>query len=529
MISGENIIAGNFSVSGTNCFQTKNPVINTSNPTIFVDSTTEELDEAVSEATKAFASYSKTDCEKRSSFLEEIAKSIEDHAAQIIEIYCQESGYLAGRAQSELGRTTAQLRSFSALVKTDEWRELVIDTGIPERTPLPKPDIRKMLHAIGPVVVFGASNFPLAFSTAGGDTASALAAGCPVIVKSHPLHAGTSEFIARLITNVAAALHLHPGVFSHVNGISHEVGSYLVTHPAIKAVGFTGSFRGGNALLELAQQRKQPIPVYAEMGSTNPIVILPQQLKEQAEEWAQKIADSVLLGSGQFCTNPGIIIGMEGAELDRFATTISRLLASQDYLCMLGDSIAETYVNGVHLRVNHPSLEGAIIADTQLIRKQNHVKPFFATVKAEQFIEKTFLHEELFGPSTLLVQCKNEEELSAVIRSLEGQLTGTIIGNRDDLTVYSAIIDELAGKTGRMLFNGVPTGVEVCPAMHHGGPFPASSGAFFTSVGTDAIKRWGRPIAWQNCPQEQLPVPLRNENPQQNIRKINGQFTRDSL
>jgi NADP-dependent aldehyde dehydrogenase len=416
-----------------------------------------------------------------------------------------------------------QLRAFAALLKEGSWVEAVIEKGQPDREPMPKADIRKMLFPLGLVVVFGASNFPLAFSTAGGDTASALAAGCPVIVKSHPMHSGTGELVSSAIIKAAKKTGMPNGVFSNLNSSGIEVGQQLVKHPKVKAVGFTGSLHGGTALYKLANERDEPIPVFAEMGSINPVVILPSALEAAGDTWATKYASSINLGAGQFCTNPGLVLGIKGVQLDAFSKTLSQEILNLEPTYMLHPNIYAKYNEGKNDLSGQDGV--TVIADYAKETSANVARPTILKVSGASFLANKKLHKEVFGPFSVVVACENASQLEEILNNLEGQLTGTILGNEKDLEMFGNVVDALQSKVGRILFNGVPTGVEVCSSMVHGGPFPASTDARFTSVGTSAIKRWVRPVSFQDWPNNFLPKALQNENPLGIVRLEEGSYT----
>jgi NADP-dependent aldehyde dehydrogenase len=391
----------------------------------------------------------------------------------------------------------------------------------PDRKPLPKPDLRRILVALGPVVVFSASNFPLAFSVAGGDTASALAAGCPVIVKAHRGHPGTSELVARAVQKAVEACGMPAGTFSMLQGTG-QMGLQLVRHPVIKAVGFTGSLRGGRALFDAASTRPEPIPVYAEMGSINPVFILPGALQSKGSTIAEALMQSVTLGVGQFCTNPGLVFGLRGSAFSEFATKAHEL-AHKFSGTMLTQDICRRYCEGVQKASNVKGVQASGKYDSSA--QSANAAAVVLQTDADTFLKQAELHEEIFGPATLLVNCGSPAELETIARSLPGQLTATIHGAEEDLAQYKNLIHILTQKAGRVLFNGFPTGVEVCPSMQHGGPYPATTDSRSTSVGTAAIKRFSRPVCFQNFPQSALPPELRNENPQKIWRTVDGQFT----
>ena len=525
MITGKNYIGSKISAEGKTTYTTINPKLNIENEWQFTEATESEVDAAAQLAAEAFEVYKHKSDKERATFLRAIGEEIEALGQQLIDTYTTESGLPEGRAMGERGRTIGQLNAFASLLEQGDWVQATIDHGNPERTPAPKPDLRKMQIATGPVAVFGASNFPFAFSTAGGDTASALAAGCPVVVKSHPMHAATGELVSSAIIKAAQKTGMPDGVFSNLNSKGIAVGEQLVKHPAIKGVGFTGSIKAGKALVALGANREEPIPVYAEMGSINPVVILPEALKVNGESWAQKYAGSINLGAGQFCTNPGLILGIEGEELETFGKNLAAHLGEQPAHCMLHPNIQSAYESGKQTMLDAAGTE--VLAVTLEAEGANDGKPALVKVTGDNFLANTKLHAEVFGPFSMLVSCTSKAQLLEVLNALEGQLTGSLIAETSEVATYTDVIDALRSRVGRILFNGVPTGVEVCPAMHHGGPFPSSSDAKFTSVGNDAIYRWVRPVSYQDWPQELLPDALKEENPLGILRKVDGKFTQD--
>ena len=527
MITGKNYIGNQLSAQGKTTYKTFNPQLNIENKHVFTEATPEEIDKALRLANDAFKVFQSMSGAKKAEFLNAIADEILALDDELIKTYCSETGLPEGRAQGERGRTVFQLRSFADLVLEGSWVEAAIDTAQPDRTPMPKPDIRKMLTPLGPVVVFGASNFPLAYSTAGGDTAAALAAGCPVIVKSHPMHAGTGELVASAIIKAVQKTGMPEGVFSNLNSSGISVGERLVKHPHVKAVGFTGSIKGGRALYNMAAERDEPIPVFAEMGSINPVVILPEALHTRKESLAKTYAGSITLGTGQFCTNPGLILGIKGADLVEFVEILSEEIIKIDPTCMLHPNIHQTYNRNKEAALSQKGLHVAADYNTQV--KNNYAKQTVTTVSGQVFLENTQLHQEVFGPYSMVVQCENIDELERVITKLEGQLTGTILGEERELSKYTNIVNALQNRVGRLIFNGVPTGVEVCPSMVHGGPYPASTDSRFTAVGIHSIKRWVRPVSFQNWPNQLLPDALKNENPLQISRLVNNQNTTDKI
>jgi len=527
MITGKNYIGNNLSAKGEKTFKTFNPLLNLENKQAFIEASQIEINEAVDLASAAFVDFRKISGKKKASFLNAIADEILSLDDLLIQMYCSESGLPEGRAKGERGRTVGQLRSFAALVEEGSWIEAVIDTAIPERQPLPKSDIRKMLIPLGPVVVFGASNFPLAYSTAGGDTAAALASGCPVIVKSHPMHAGTSELVASAIIKAAIATGMPNGVFSNINSSGIEVGQRLVMHPGVKAVGFTGSIRGGRALYDLAAKREEPIPVFAEMGSINPVVILPEAMNKRGDEIAKTYAGSITVGAGQFCTNPGLLLGIKGETLTRFIKSLANEILKIDPSCMLHPTIIGAYENSKQRALKESGLE--VVGEYNADLKSNFARQMITTVEGNTFLKNMTLHQEVFGPFSMVVQCEDLKQLETIISNLEGQLTGTLIADNDEATLHQNIIDALQNRVGRIIYNGVPTGVEVCPAMVHGGPYPSSTDSRFTAVGIHSIKRWVRPFSYQDWPNNLLPDELKNENPLGIIRLINNVQTNEMI
>ena len=431
------------------------------------------------------------------------------------------------RDRGERARTVFQLHSFADLVAEGSWVDATIDTSITDRTPAPKPDLRKINIPLGPVVVFGASNFPLAYSTAGGDTAAALAAGCPVIVKSHPMHAGTGELVASAIIKAAEKTGMPNGIFSNLNSSGIQVGVDLVQHSKIKAVGFTGSIKAGRALFDLAAKRDEPIPVFAEMGSVNPVIILPEALQKKGKELAKTYAGSITLGTGQFCTNPGLILGVKSEELSAFIQDLGKEILQIHPSVMLHPNIIGAYEANKAEAISQPNLE--VVTEYNGEVQPNFAKQMITTVEGKAFLKNTRLHQEVFGPFSMVIQCENIHQLEEIISSLEGQLTGTIIAETNEIEIHSKIIATLQNRVGRIIYNGVPTGVEVSPSMVHGGPYPSSTDSRFTAVGIHSIKRWVRPFSFQDWPNHLLPDELKNENPLQILRTVNGSQSSESI
>ena len=465
----------------------------------------DEIDRAARAAEEAFKVYGWTSREERAAFLDAIADAIEARGADITAIGTAETGLPAGRLDGERGRTTGQLRLFASHIRDGAYLDRRADAALPERAPAPRPDLKLVQRPIGPVGVFGASNFPLAFSTAGGDTASALAAGCPVVVKGHPGHPGTAEIVADAILEAIRQTGQHPGVFSLVQSNTNEAGEALVTHPLIKAIGFTGSLRGGRALFDLAMRRDEPIPFYGELGSVNPVFVLPEAAKARGGAIAKGWAASLALGAGQFCTNPGIVVVPEGQAADDFERDASEALAAVAAQPMLTGGIAEAFRKG-----------SARIAASNAVRtahrgasERRNAAPALFVTDGDTFIANPELGEEVFGPLGIMVRADGPEQMVAIAEGLHGQLTATLQLDAGDMDLGRRLVPVLERKAGRILANGFPTGVEVADAMMHGGPYPASTNASSTSVGTLAIRRFLRPVAYQDMPAELLPADLR--------------------
>lgn len=491
---------------------------------MFPEASLQDINQAMLASWNAFLVYRQLPLKRRANFLRAIAVEIEALGDELIQVAGEESHLPEMRLRGERGRTIFQLNSYAAACEQGTWLEARIDTAIPDKTP-PKPDIRKMLVPIGPVAVFGASNFPFAFSTAGGDTASALAAGCSVIVKAHPGHPRTSELMSNAIQKAAAACQLPSAIYTHVHGF--EAGKLLVKHSLTKAVAFTGSLSGGKQLYDLAQQRPDPIPVFAEMSSVNPVFLLPNKLEQEAEAVATLYASSITLGVGQFCTNPGIIIGLEGAALARFTASLAAEIQKIAPATMLHAGIAQHYATKRAEVLQQP--EVTTLAVSEISPNENQGIPTVSTVSGATFLANPVLHQEVFGPYSLVIRCQSAEQMEQIVTVLGGQLTSTFMANANDLSEFANLIDTVKTNCGRIILNGVPTGVEVCLSMQHGGPFPATTDARFTSVGADAIKRFARPFAYQSWPDELLPDELKNNNPLGIWRTINDELTKASV
>ncbi|MDH4089611.1 MAG: aldehyde dehydrogenase (NADP(+)) [Cyclobacteriaceae bacterium] len=521
-LTGKQIIGLTFSAEGSTVFQSLNPTTGEKLPTQFHAATLAELDQAAHKAQIAFQVYRQKSGTEKALFLEKIAEEIDNLGDDLINIATAETGLPAGRIAGERGRTTGQLRLFAQLLRDGSWVNARIETAIPDRQPLPKVDIRMMHRALGPVGVFGASNFPLAFSVAGGDTASALAAGCPVIVKAHSAHPGTSELVGSAIQQAALKSKMPEGVFSLLHGSGTVIGSALVQHPVIKAIGFTGSYQGGMALFNLAVKRPVPIPVYAEMGSTNPVFILPKIMQEKGALIAQQFAASVTLGVGQFCTNPGMMIINQSGASQGFKSDLSKEFRHAKGGVMLTKGIQDAYHKGVAKHLEKESV--TVMAEGDEGGGFTAVKPVLFETNGQAVDANPELSEEIFGPASVLVETQSKEELLHIAQNLEGHLTATVHGTPEELTEYADLLELLEQKVGRLIINGFPTGVEVCHAMMHGGPFPATTDSRSTSVGTAAIYRFTRPVSYQNFPENLLPDELKTNNPLRVWRLVNGAF-----
>jgi len=495
----------------------------------FEQATTSHVRLAFEAAGKAFQAFRQTSAEQRAVFLDRIGEEIEALGNDLLSVTSTETALpVAERLVGERARTVGQLKMFAGLVREGSWVDARIDRANAERKPAPKPDVRRMLIPIGPVAIFAASNFPLAFSVPGGDTASALAAGCPVVVKAHPAHPATSEMVARAITKAASETGMPAGVFSLLQSTRNEIAVAVVKHPIVKAVAFTGSLRAGRALFDAASSRPEPIPFYAEMGSINPVFILPGAMKERAGAIAQRMKSSVTVGVGQLCTCPGLTFGIGDEHFEHFSKNLEALIAEAAPASMLYPGILQSYKAGVKRLsgiAGVRTMQSAATADSS----KAEARPSVFAVSVDTFARHDEFSEELFGPSMVLVRCDSPEDLTTVAQHLEGQLTATIHGTPQDLVEYSGLITILENKVGRLIFNGFPTGVEVCASMQHGGPYPATTDSRSTSVGTGAILRFARPVAYQNFPESALPHELRDANPRGIWRLVDGQLTKDAL
>lgn len=494
--------------------------------TRFNDTPAASIDGIMQRSWAAFQTFRKRPILDRAMLLREIATGIEALGDALISTAMRETNLPEARLRNERGRTIFQLTSYADACERGDWMDIRIDTAIPERNP-PKPDVRKMMVPLGPVVVYGSSNFPFAYSTAGGDTACAFAAGCSVVVKAHPAHPETSTLVAEAIMAAALRCGLPENVLIHVHGISHETGKALVTHPHTKAVGFTGSYTAGRTIFDWANGRPSPIPVFAEMGSVNPVFLLPEKLASEAVIIARDCASSITLGTGQFCTNPGLIIGVEGPHLDKFTEALGNFVGETSPSRMLHPGIASAFREKMGLALTQKGMRP--VSTREASDDGMLGTPAIATVDGASFLRNPLLHQEVFGPFSIVVRCRDMEEMLQVATQMEGQLTGTVMGTLDDVRNHSEMISVIQGFCGRFILNTVPTGVEVCLSMHHGGPFPASTDSRFTSVGADGIKRFARPIAWQNWPNELLPDELKNDNPLGMMRTVNNEPSTDII
>jgi NADP-dependent aldehyde dehydrogenase len=507
-------------MSNASTFFAINPATNEKLNGEYTNLSESQINSVVEKAQLAFDIYRKKDKESIAQFLECIGQEILNLGDALIERCHLETALPLARLQGERGRTVGQLNLFASVVREGSWVDARIDTAIPDRLPLPKSDIRHLLLPIGPIAVFGASNFPLAFSVAGGDTASALASGCPVIVKGHKAHPGTSEMIAHAIAIAIKKCEMPEAVFTLIHGSTNEVGEVLVKHPLIKAVGFTGSHKGGKALFDIANARPEPIPVFAEMGSTNPVFILPGAINERAIEIANGLAGSITQGVGQFCTNPGLCFVAESSNKNQFYTQLIAKISEVPAGVMLTSDIKKSYENGVQKTNSINKVDQ--ISSGLASDNPNTVNSSIFRTSIGNYFQNEILADENFGPSSVLVDADTKDQILNAAKNLNGHLTATVIGTEQDLQSYKELFDILELKVGRVLINGYPTGVEVCHSMVHGGPYPATTAPQSTSVGTNAIKRFVRPVCFQDFPDTLLPLAIRKDNPLKIWRLVNG-------
>lgn len=492
----------------------------------YIDATTGEVNEAMDKSWNAFLQYRKLPLRQRADFLRVVADELNAIGESLIDSAHEETHLEKDRLRVELKRTVFQLASYGQACEEGAWLDIRIDTAVENRNP-PKPDLRKMLVPLGPVVVFGASNFPFAYSTAGGDAACALAAGCTVVLKAHPAHAETSEKVAKAVNRAVQKSGLPQDIFIHIHGAGFEVGKALVMHPLTKAVGFTGSFEGGKALFDMANERNVPIPVFAEMGSVNPVFLLNEKLGNETAAIANMYAASITQSAGQFCTNPGILVGIKSNVLNEFKKLLSTAIEQVQPATMLHPGIAKGFYEKRKKALAEKGV--TIAAVTNFPSHENETIPTIAEVDATIFLNKPLLHKEVFGPFSLLVNCKDETEMLQVARAMEGQLTATLMATEGEAAAHTQLVEALKDICGRFIFNGVPTGVEVALSMHHGGPFPATTDSRFTAVGADGIKRFARPICFQNWNHALLPDELKNDNPLKLWRTVNNRLTNGAI
>lgn len=520
-LAGLSLLGAGTGVTGGKIFNGVKAADGSPLPGDFHSASHDDVNTAARLAAEAFATYGRWPAARRAGLLRAIAARLEANAAAIVARAALETALPEARLQGELGRTCFQLRLYGGAAESGLALGARIDHGDPARKPLPKPDLRSLLRPIGPVAVFGASNFPLAFSVAGGDTASALAAGCPVVVKAHPGHPGTSEMVGRLVAEAVAEVGAPEGVFSLLFDAGHEIGAALVTHPCIRAVGFTGSITGGRALMDIAAARPDPIPVFAEMGSVNPMFLLRGAIEDRAEQIAAGLHASITGGVGQFCTKPGIVFVEETPALPAFLTKLSELVAATPAGVMLHAGIREAYIHGVQRLQVAAGVDS--LGAPRGGRCTVHASLFITN--APTFLTRQDLWHEVFGPTALVVRCASVDEMLAAAAALDGQLTASVHARPAELAEQNELVELLATRAGRVIHDGFPTGVEVAHAMVHGGPWPATSDGRSSSVGTSAISRFQRPVCYQNFPDAALPEELREANPLRLPRLVDGVWT----
>lgn len=517
IIPKQNYIAGNWVTGKGKEFWSYNPAT-AEKGEVYTEVDQAQVDLAVSEAAIAFETVKKKNTASRADLLESMAKELEALGDKLIKVCDKETGLGETRLIGERARTCGQLRSFASLIKQGHWQQARIDTAIPDRQPMPKPDIRRIFRPMGTIAVFSASNFPLAFSTLGGDTASAIASGNCVVVKAHPSHPGTSKLCAEAMQRAILKNDYPSEMFAMVQGVSPEVSQALVQHPHIKAVGFTGSTHVGRILFDLGASRPNPIPVFAEMGSTNPLIILPQAIANNGAEIAKGLANSITLGTGQFCTKPGLILLLKNKNSPEFVKKLTNALESITIGHFLNHRIQSSFKKDLE--------KTDAVAGIKMVSSKDKCGQLFE-IDADHFLQSPKLEHEIFGPAAILINCQNINQLIKIVENFGGHLTGTIFAEGD--SELPNVIDSLEDKVGRIIFNAFPTGVEVCPSMHHGGPYPSSTYAATTSVGTAAIERFCTVKCYQNIPEELLPIALQNKNPDKIVRMVNGVFTTEDI
>ena len=526
-LTGKHLIGNRESADSTASFSPANPALNTTLEPPYFEATEAEIDSAVSLAVGAFDRFRLLPAEARAGFLDTIVTEVLALGDTLLERASTETGHPLARCASERDRAVIHTRQFAQLIREGSWLDARLDLPDPARQPLPKPDVRSLMQPVGPVVIFGASNFPIAISVLGADTMSAFAAGCPVIVKAHPGHPGTCELAARAILSAAEKTGMPEGVFSLLHGKSNGVGAALVSHPGITAAAFTGSLGGGRALFNLASARPSPIPFYAEMGSVNPVFMLPGALKVRAARIAEGFVAALTAGVGQFCTNPGLVLGLESEDWNDFSEIAREKVTAFKPATMLHAGIHTTYESGIADLLTRPSVKllGHSTAAPDPAKSEAAAYLFHTT--QEGLLSDPPLFNELFGPVSTLVSCCDPSEMIAVAERLEGSLSATIHGTEEDLANHRDLVTVLQRKAGRLIFNGYPVGIEVCHSMHHGGPYPATTHSHFTSIGTRAVSRFVRPVCYQDWPDAMLPEELQNANPRGMMRMVNGERTRE--
>lgn len=510
-MKGKSLIGFDYSSSTSKSFQSFNVLTGKENPELFWCASNDEVDTAILKSQQATQNCAELTGHQKSTFLLALKQNLLGIEEQLAKAYCAESSLSLDRFHVEFNRVLFQLEHFAEVAESSSWQEVAIDTDGSTF------DLRKTSIPIGPVVVFGASNFPLAYSTLGGDTVAAMTSGCPVIVKAHPMHPATSSMVADVISTTAKSMQFPDGFFSHLLDDGYQVAEQLLLDERIKAVGFTGSIKGGKALINLSNKREDPIPVFAEMGSVNPIVIMEEQLGKDVQYWSSLIATSISNDAGQFCTKPGLLFVPKGAVGKQFTEELSQQLSAIHPLPMLHPGIYKTFIQRRSEEFGEQS------------SKPNFVQPIIYIVTASEYIKDASKREEFFGPLSVVVEYESMDELSMLIQMLEGQLTGTIIATENEILQNKIIIQTIKQRVGRLIINGVPTGVKVCAAMNHGGPYPASSDSRFTAVGARSVARFVRPLTYQNAPQSLLPEELKNENSLNIYRRINGHLTKANV
>ncbi|MCF2947486.1 aldehyde dehydrogenase (NADP(+)) [Paraglaciecola aquimarina] len=523
-LTQQSYIAGNWVTPKGSSFQAQDPA-NLEPLPKHHSCQSNEVEQALHAAASAFEAYSQTPNTARAEFLEAIAEEIESLGDQLLAVCNQETALGLPRLTGERGRTTGQIRAFAAIVKNSSWIQASIDTADAQRQPVPKPDLRKLLKPLGPVAVFGASNFPFAFGSIGGDTISALASGNPVVVKGHPSHPATNELFACAIDKAITKCGMPKGVFSLLQGNTVSLSIDLVEHTITQAVGFTGSLTAGRALMDAAARRTNPIPVFAEMGSVNPVFMTHNALLQSGENIAQNLANSVCMGTGQFCTSPGVVVIQKNPE---FVNLVAKYMANNPRNLLLNEGIGKAFCQGVEQILQHPNVSWVNENSQQL---DSSIQPpnIVLNTTAKQFLHSPELQHEVFGPATLIVECDNDQEFVKIAQTIDGNLTASIHTTDQDTALVKALVTKLEQKVGRIIFNGFPTGVEVCGSQNHGGPYPSSSIAASTSVGIDAIYRFVRFVSYQDTPHDLLPAELQDTNPLKIMRRVNGEFTTNPI